>query len=195
MTGNDEPVYCTCQTGGAWGTRHQHFPDGLVRAEDVGGAWWLDPETGEVDIASFVSPSWRRAHGSKRSSDELAQRDAPRALIALIDDADVRAGDVIRLPSMADDPSGLGSWVVAKTGLTRDGWDVTAIVEDAGGSAQERRFPAGQYLAVLAESDERISGIPSSHDPRLRQLPEFVRERVESPVERVDTRARRPPPA
>ena len=55
-SGPRQPAGCTCRTGGMWGVRHEHLPDGRILAESAFGSWWYNPETGVVEIDSLADP-------------------------------------------------------------------------------------------------------------------------------------------
>ena len=51
---NDEPVRFVAIGGHSpWGTSRQVLPDGTYLCEDASGGWYLDPVTGETDVAAM----------------------------------------------------------------------------------------------------------------------------------------------
>jgi hypothetical protein len=42
----------------AWGTQREQLADGTYLCQDASGGWYLDPETGETDVAWMTSTEW-----------------------------------------------------------------------------------------------------------------------------------------
>jgi hypothetical protein len=158
--------------------------------------WWRAALLAEAEMGSRDAAATRCLEVQEKLHDgvkldglearigyELTERDSPRRLIAKLEDEEVRAGDVLRLPAPAADTSGLGgSWVVAQSGFVpAERWTVSGDVMREDGTVVEGHiFDGGTYMAVVEETDERLAGmVAARHLWAVGKPPAFVLDLIE----------------